>query len=124
MKDSIRVKKSDGFLCLDHEWAELIIKTCFEVNELRRLFQMEIGQDLIVMIRCDQEIKDEMDTLIGSFSIHELKKNIKVSSKHMENRIRLYETVLVDFKHKTEIIYALKNIGAYLKRMEEKIVDY
>ncbi len=85
---------------------------------------MEIGQDLIIMIRCDQEIKDEMDTLIGSFSIHELKKNIKVSRKNMENRIRLYETILLDFKHKTKIIYTLKNIGAHLKRMEEKIDDF
>lgn len=124
MKGSIQVKNWDGFSYLDQEWTDLIIKICFDVSELGHLFQMENGQDLIALIRCDKEIKDDMDTLISSFNIHDLKKNIGISRKNMEYRIQLYQAILYDFEHKLEIITVLKNLNSYLNRMKVKINEY
>jgi len=115
------MKNKVDFLSLDKEVINLIIKICFDVSELRHLFQSDQGNDLVQLIRCDEEIRNAMDKLLSSFNIKYLTKNIHASKEYIENIIRLYSTINFDFENKSKIIKVLQNLDTYLTTMQEKI---
>lgn len=113
--------KNGEFLSLDKEVLNLIVMICFDVSELRHLFQTERIIELVQLIRCDDEIRNAMDRILGSFNIRELTKNILASRENIENNIRLYCTINFDFENKSEIIKVLQNLDSHLITMQEKI---
>lgn len=110
------------FSIVNSETAELIVKICFLINDLKHTF----GDDFIPneknCLRCDHQILQQMDAVLGSNRLGEFKNKLNDFIKMTDSFLEIYSTSELFFPEKKNIQDILQSLSNSLKLLKQKTI--
>lgn len=113
-------KIKEEFSILNSETAELIVKICFLINDLKQNF----GEDFVAneknCLRCDAQILRQMDAVLTSNRLCEFRNKLNDFIKMTDSYIEIYDNTNFTFSEKSMIQNILQNLTVSLKQLQQK----
>lgn len=110
----------EEFSIVNSETAELIVKICFIINDLKQTF----GEDSIPTekncLRCDGQILKQMDAVLSSNRFGEFRNKLNDFIKMTDSFLEIYNTSKYVFSEKIIIQSNLQNLSVSLKQLQQK----
>lgn len=108
------------FSIVTSETAELIVNICFLTNDLKHTFGEAFIPNERNKMRCDGQILQQMDTVLGSNTLSEFKNKLKDFIKMTDSFIGIYQASESDFSEKQSIQLTLQKLLISLKQLQLK----
>lgn len=113
-------KIKEEFSIVNSETAELIVKICFLINDLKQNF----GEDFVAneknCLRCDGQIIKQMDAVLTSNRLCDFRNKLNDFIIMTDSYIEIYGSSNFTFSEKTMIQNILQNLIVSLKKLQQK----
>ncbi len=107
---------------INNEIANLIIKLCFSINDLKKNYQPNDKEGLQFFTTYD-DIKNRMDEILQATSTRAMLAKIKVAKAFTKNSFKIYTLLPSAFKGRDQTI---QNLGIIMNKLTEfeELISY
>lgn len=110
----------EGGIKIDSEIANLIIKLCFSINDLKKSYQSNDKEGLHFFSTYD-DIKSRMDNLLQATSSRVMSDKTKETIAFTKNSLKIYKMLPAEFNGRDKTILTLERIVNQLTDLEKLI---
>lgn len=107
-------------LRINNEIADLIIKLCFSINELKKSLQPN-NKEVLQFFTTYENIKNKMDEVLQAISARGMSKKIKETKALVKNYLSIYSLLPVDLENRDQTITTLDVIFNELSALDQLI---
>ncbi len=107
-------------LRINNEIADLIIKLCFSINELKKSLQPN-SKDALQFITIYEDLKNKMDEVLQAINARSMSKKIKETKVFVKNYLSIYSLLPADFENRDQTMTTLDVIFNELSALDKLI---
>ena len=108
------------FSIVTNQTAELIVKICFLTNDLKQNFGEDFIRNENKFLRCDYEILNQMDAVLGSNTLSGFRNKLDEFAKITNSFIEIYKTSEISFSEKDSVQNTLQKLAFSLIELKQK----
>lgn len=100
---------------INNEIANLIIKLCFSINDLKKNYQTDDKEEL-QFFTTYEDLKNKMDDILQASSTRAMSAKIRDAKAFTKNSLKIYKMLPSDFKYGRQTV---QNLGAIVHQLTE-----